>query len=89
MKNDQCIYTDSKVDQLEKDIYSKIADRLRVLDNLPNKKEFVWLSDFMIFSESFRVLRDQVDRTSTALLAGYKTEANIVLKSKIDRKEFE
>lgn len=74
---------------MEKEIYSKITDRLKVLDTLPNKKDFVLLNDFMIFEKNFSALRDQVDRTSTALLAGYKTEANLVLKSKLDRKEFE
>ena len=66
-----------------------VEERMAALDNVPDKKEFVKLEDFMVLMENFRVLRDQVDRATNVLLMGFKAEANLTLKAKVGLQHFE
>ena len=53
-----------------------VEEKLEILNNLPNKKEYVRVKDFTKFMEHFRNMRDAVDRVTDSLLVGYKAEAD-------------
>ena len=84
---DQNIQTNDKVRDLHQQIVLLLEEKLKPLENVPNSKEFVRQAEYKIFVEQFRYLRDSVERATDTLLLGYKTEANHILNSKIQKEE--
>lgn len=84
---DQNINTEDKVRELQQSIALLLEEKLKPLETVPNSKEFVRQNEYKIFVEQFRYLRDSVERATDTLLLGYKTEANHILNSKIQKEE--
>ena len=66
-----------------------VEDKLKALNDLPNKSDYVRRIDFQRFKEEFYNMKDNVERLTEVLLKGYKNEAQHVLKSKVTRTEVE
>ena len=83
LRRDQKMYTDEQVKDSHKNLSQFVDARMRILNDLPNKRDYISKMEFNIFTQGYRLLEEKVERVSTVLLDGYRAEALHLLKGKV------
>jgi hypothetical protein len=71
LKSDNKGYTDEKMRENFKEMNFLVEDKLKALNDLPSKSDFVKRIDFMRFKQTFDGMQADVERLTDVLLKGY------------------